>query len=184
MELARLFLCGRGRRGGPHREPRREYSHRPGLGRSPHRARAAADPGRRDHSLASSASTGTPTPTFCLHAITDALLGAAALGDIGMHFPDTDPQWKGAASAQFPGARGCAGARARIYDRERRYHGDSGAAQAEGLSRGRFANRWRATLALDVDRVSVKFKTAEGVGPVGEGKSAEAQAVVLLQRPL
>ncbi len=36
-----------------------------------------------------------------LHAVTDALLGAAALGDIGMHFPDTDPQWKGAASAQF-----------------------------------------------------------------------------------
>src|ERR1700684_753370 len=44
---------------------------------------------------------GHPDADILSHAITDALLGAAALGDIGMHFPDTDPQWKGANSAQF-----------------------------------------------------------------------------------
>jgi 2-C-methyl-D-erythritol 2,4-cyclodiphosphate synthase len=113
------------------------------------------------------------------HAITDALLGAAALGDIGMHFPDTDPRWKGAASDQFL-AHAASLVRARGFTivnvdssviLERPKLKDYRMAIREALAR---------TLALDVDRVSVKFKTAERVGPVGEGKSAEAQAIVTL----
>ena len=103
-----------------------------------------------------------------LHAITDALLGAAALGDIGMHFPDTDPQWKGAASPRFleHAADWCASQR--IYAGERGYDGDSGNPQAQELSAAhpRISG---ARAGAAVDRVSVKFKTAEGVGPVGQG---------------
>jgi 2-C-methyl-D-erythritol 2,4-cyclodiphosphate synthase len=115
------------------------------------------------------------------HAITDALLGAAALGDIGMHFPDTDPRWKNADSLRF-----LAHAAESVRDRgfaienvdstvilERPKLKDYRQPIRESIAR---------TLQIDVDRVSVKFKTAEGVGPVGERRSAEAQAVVTLSR--
>jgi 2-C-methyl-D-erythritol 2,4-cyclodiphosphate synthase len=115
------------------------------------------------------------------HAITDALLGAAALGDIGMHFPDSDPLWKGADSLRFlRHARELAeatGYRIANVDStiilERPKLKDHRLAIRESLAE---------TLALELDRVSVKFKTAEGVGPVGEGRSAEAQAIVTLMR--
>jgi 2-C-methyl-D-erythritol 2,4-cyclodiphosphate synthase len=116
-----------------------------------------------------------------LHAITDALLGAAALGDIGMHFPDTDPRWKGASSGQFL-------AHAATLVRERGYtisNVDSTVIlERPKLKDHRLAIResLAETLELEVDRVSLKFKTAEGVGPVGEGKSGEAQAIVTIQR--
>ena len=115
------------------------------------------------------------------HAITDALLGAAALGDIGMHFPDSDPRWRGASSEQFLD-HAAALVRKNGYSisnvdatviLERPKLKDHRLAIRESLAE---------TLGLGVDQVSVKFKTAEGVGPVGEGKSAEAQAIVLLQR--
>ena len=115
------------------------------------------------------------------HAITDALLGAAALGDIGMHFPDTDPRWKGARADQFL-------AHAAILVRECGYsvaNVDSTVIlERPKLKDYRLAIResLAATLELEVDRVSVKFKTAERVGPVGEGKSGEAQAIVTLRR--
>jgi 2-C-methyl-D-erythritol 2,4-cyclodiphosphate synthase len=115
------------------------------------------------------------------HAITDAVLGAAALGDIGMHFPDTDPRWAGADSLVF-----LRHALALAVDRgfqpvhvdstiilERPKLRDYRAAIRDSLA---------AALGLDVERVSVKFKTAEKLGPVGEGRSAEAQAVVTLAR--
>jgi len=115
------------------------------------------------------------------HAITDALLGAAALGDIGMHFPDSDPRWKGADSLQF-----LAHAAGSVRDLgftivnvdatvilERPKLKDYRQPIRESLAR---------TLAIEVDRVSVKFKTAEGVGPAGERRSAEAQALVTLSR--
>jgi 2-C-methyl-D-erythritol 2,4-cyclodiphosphate synthase len=115
------------------------------------------------------------------HAITDALLGAAALGDIGMHFPDTDPRWKGADSLQFlVHARQLAEARGYwlvnvdstvILERPKLKD-----------FRLRIREALAAALTLDLDRVSVKFKTAERVGPVGEGRSAEAQAIVTLAR--
>jgi len=115
------------------------------------------------------------------HAITDAILGAAALGDIGMHFPDSDPRWKGAESLVFlRHAQQMAGAAGfRIV------HVDSTVIlERPKLKDYREAIRERlaATLGLTLDRVSVKFKTAEKVGPVGEGRSAEAQAAVTLER--
>jgi len=113
------------------------------------------------------------------HAITDALLGAAALGDIGMHFPDTDPRWKGADSLKFLRHAlemvAQKGYRVLNVDStvilERPNLKDYRAAIREQLA---------TTLALSLDQVSVKFKTAEKVGPVGEGRSAEAQAIVTL----
>ncbi|HZT28695.1 MAG TPA: 2-C-methyl-D-erythritol 2,4-cyclodiphosphate synthase [Bryobacteraceae bacterium] len=115
------------------------------------------------------------------HAITDALLGAAALGDIGLHFPDSDPRWKGADSLRF-----LAHARELVEQRGFRVvHVDSTVIlERPKLKDYRLAIREKlaATLGLALDRVSVKFKTAENVGPVGEGRSAEAQAIVTVER--
>ena len=115
------------------------------------------------------------------HAVTDALLGAAALGDIGMHFPDSDPKWKGCDSLVFL-----------------RHASDLVAEKGWSIVnvdstvilerpklkdyRGAMREKLAQTLALELERVSVKFKTAEKVGPVGEGRSAEAQAIVTLAR--
>lgn len=115
------------------------------------------------------------------HAITDAILGAVALGDIGMHFPDTDPRWKGANSLDFL-RHVCdlaAGAGYAIVNVDSTVILERPRLKDFRLPiRQSLAN----TMKLDPDRVSVKFKTAEKVGPVGEGRSAEAQAVVLLER--
>ena len=114
------------------------------------------------------------------HAITDAILGAAALGDIGMHFPDTDVRWKGTDSAQFL-AHAVKLVRDLGYEivnvdstvlLERPKLKDFRLPIREALAK---------TIGIGLDRVSVKFKTAERVGPVGEGKSAEAQAIVMLR---
>ncbi len=115
------------------------------------------------------------------HAITDAILGAAALGDIGMHFPDSDARWKGADSLQFlrhvlEMARSAGFELVNVDSNvilERPKLKDYRTTIRQTLA---------ATLGLPLDRVSVKFKTAEKVGPVGEGKSAEAQAVVTLAK--
>ena len=114
------------------------------------------------------------------HSITDALLGAAALGDIGMHFPDTDPRWRDGDSLLFLSHAldlvRAAGYRIVNVDStvilERPKLKDYRQAIREKLA---------STLELEVARVSVKFKTAEGVGPVGLGQSAEAQAIVTLE---
>lgn len=117
-----------------------------------------------------------------MHAITDALLGAAALGDIGRHFPDTSADFKDADSWV-------------LLQRTGKLIADKGytiinvdstvIAQAPKLAphidamRGRIAS----ALNLDIGAVNVKAKTAEKLGPVGEGKSMEARAVVLIQTP-
>jgi 2-C-methyl-D-erythritol 2,4-cyclodiphosphate synthase len=114
------------------------------------------------------------------HAITDAILGAAALGDIGMHFPDHDPRWKGCDSLVFlRHARDLAAERGFTIVNvdstiilERPKLKDYRGAIREALAQA---------LGLEAGQVSVKFKTAEGVGPVGEGRSAESQAIVTLQ---
>jgi 2-C-methyl-D-erythritol 2,4-cyclodiphosphate synthase len=115
------------------------------------------------------------------HAVTDAILGAAALGDIGMHFPDSDPQWKGCDSLVFlRHARDLAAARGyRILNVD-----STIILERPKLKEFRQTIRERLaeSLGLDLDRVSVKFKTAEKVGPVGEGRSAESQAIVTLER--
>ena len=113
------------------------------------------------------------------HAITDAIIGAIAAGDIGMHFPDTDPRWKGAGSLQFlkhaVDLASEAGYTIGNVDStvilEKPKLKDFRLTIRESLA---------ATMGLSVDQVSVKFKTAEKVGPVGEGRSAESQAVVCL----
>lgn len=116
-----------------------------------------------------------------LHAITDALLGAAALGDIGMHFPDSDPRWEGASSVRFL-------EHALLLARERGYEvvnvDSTVILERPRLKDYRMAIRESVAgaLGLALDCVSVKFKTAEGVGPVGEGRAAEAQAVVTLRK--
>ena len=113
------------------------------------------------------------------HAITDAILGAAALGDIGMHFPDSDPRWKGADSLRFlRHARDLAGENGFSI-----VHIDSTVIlEKPKLKDFRLAIRERLAgiLELPFERVSVKFKTAEKIGPVGEGRSAEAQAIATL----
>ena len=115
------------------------------------------------------------------HAVTDALLGALALGDIGMHFPDTAVEWKDAASEAFlrhtmelVAKHGYAIVNVdSTIVLERPKLKDFRMAIRESLAR---------TTGLTLEDVSVKFKTAERVGPVGEGLSAEAQAVVCLVR--
>ena len=114
-----------------------------------------------------------------LHAITDALLGAAALGDIGMHFPDTNVQFKGADSGVLL-AEAARRVRAKGYAIG---NIDSTViAQAPKLMPHIPAMRARIAELLDisVDQVNVKAKTAEKMGPVGEGLAMEARAVVLL----
>ena len=116
------------------------------------------------------------------HAITDAILGAAALGDIGMHFPDTDARWKGADSLQFL-KHACELARAKGY----RIANIDSTVILERPKLKDYRDGIRESLAqtvgIDTEQLSVKFKTSEKVGPVGEGRSAEAQAIVTLVRP-
>lgn len=116
-----------------------------------------------------------------LHAIADALLGAAGLGDIGQHFPDTDPRFKGADSSVLlaEAARLVRQAGYRIGNLD-----STVIAQAPKLMpwipamRTAIAN----ALGIGVEQVNVKAKTAEQMGPVGQGLAIEARAVVLLQR--
>ena len=115
------------------------------------------------------------------HAVTDAILGALALGDIGMHFPDTDPRWKGADSRRFLAH---AAALAREHGWAVANVDASVLLEKPKLQDYRLAIReaLAATIGVLPERVSVKFKTHERVGPVGERLSGEAQAVVLLSR--
>jgi 2-C-methyl-D-erythritol 2,4-cyclodiphosphate synthase len=114
-----------------------------------------------------------------LHAVTDALLGAAGLGDIGTHFPDTDPAHAGADSRvllrQAWLAVQAQGWRLANVD-------CTVVAQAPKLAGHLPAMRQSlaACLGLDVQAVNIKAKTAERMGPVGEGRAIEARAVCLL----
>lgn len=114
-----------------------------------------------------------------LHAITDALLGAAALGDIGTHFPDTDVRFKGADSLVLLAE---AARRVREKGFEIGNVDSTVIAQAPKLMPFIASMRERIALALavNVDQINVKAKTAEKMGPVGQGEAMEARAVVLL----
>lgn len=115
-----------------------------------------------------------------MHAIGDALLGALALGDLGQHFPDTDPRFKGASSMDL--LRHIAALLA-----EKKYTlGNVDVtliAQAPKLAPYRDAMRTNIAEALgaSIDQVSVKFTTHEGLGEIGRGEAMAAQAVVLLK---
>ncbi len=115
------------------------------------------------------------------HAITDALFGAAALGDIGHHFPDTDPQFRGADSLALLSE---AARRVRAAGYEIGNVDSTIVAQEPKLAPhiAPMRQRLALALALAVDQVSVKAKTAEKMGPVGRGESIEARAVCLLRR--
>jgi 2-C-methyl-D-erythritol 2,4-cyclodiphosphate synthase len=114
-----------------------------------------------------------------LHAITDALLGAAGLGDIGRHFPDTDERFKGSDSIVL-----LTEAARRVRERGLQIGNvDSTViAQAPKLAPYIDAMRQRIAQALDLapESVNVKAKTAEKLGPVGQGLAIEARAIVLL----
>ena len=116
-----------------------------------------------------------------MHAVTDAVVGAAGLGDIGRHFPDTDAAFRGADSGRL------------LAEAVRRV-GEAGwdvvnvdttiVAQAPKMAPHVSAMRERLAMALGipVERVNVKAKTAEKMGPVGRGESIETRAVALLAR--
>ncbi len=115
------------------------------------------------------------------HAICDALLGAAALGDLGVHFPDSDPQWKGANSLRLLAA---------VHELLVR-HGwtienldATVIVQAPKLAPHLAAMRdaLADTLAIDVLRISVKAKTSEGMGYTGDGSGIAAHAVALIEK--
>jgi 2-C-methyl-D-erythritol 2,4-cyclodiphosphate synthase len=114
-----------------------------------------------------------------LHALCDALLGAAGLGDIGQHFSDSDPQWKGADSARFVAsvlallrARRLAVANVDL----------TVLAQAPKIAPYREAMRRQIAQLLEVgaERVNIKATTTEGLGFLGRAEGIAAQAVVLL----
>lgn len=117
-----------------------------------------------------------------MHAITDAVLGAAGLGDIGRHFPDTDAQFKGANSLVLLQE---AMRRVRAHGWELVNVDSTIVAQAPKLAPHMAAINAGVAQALGValDQVNVKAKTAEKLGPVGMGQSIEARAVALLHKP-
>lgn len=116
-----------------------------------------------------------------LHALIDALLGAAGLGDIGTMYPDTDPRWRGADSRAL-----LLGARARIEEDRWEVVNADVTIHAEQPKLGPYKGQMKRSIAglLDIDfaNVNVKAKTNEGLGPVGRGEGIAATATVLLRR--
>ena len=113
------------------------------------------------------------------HAISDALLGACALGDLGGHFPDTDPQWKDADSMRLLSA---------VHELTVRHGFTLANVDATVVvQRPKLApylddirERIAEVLAIDIGRVSVKAKTSEGLGYTGDGTGIAAYAVALV----
>lgn len=114
-----------------------------------------------------------------LHALTDAIFGALALGDIGDHFPDTDANWRDAESVLFLNA-------ALAKMRESGYCvGNADVtifAQQPKLGSAKAAIRTNLAKLLDCDVVNVKAKTGERVGHIGRGEAIGCHAVILLHR--
>jgi 2-C-methyl-D-erythritol 2,4-cyclodiphosphate synthase len=116
------------------------------------------------------------------HAISDAILGACALGDLGRHFPDTDPRWKGADSlvllAHCIGLAREAGYAVLNIDATVVVQAPKLAPHIEAI-RAKLAQ----TLGIEADAVGVKAKTSEGMGYTGDGTGIAAYAVAALERP-
>jgi 2-C-methyl-D-erythritol 2,4-cyclodiphosphate synthase len=117
-----------------------------------------------------------------IHAICDALLGAAALGDIGRHFPDTSPRWRSASSLLFL-----------RHTRKLLHQAGYTVANVDatvGLQQPKLApyiprmrKKLAAALGTKLEQVSVKAKTGEGLGAVGRGEAIRAEAVALIEIP-
>ena len=118
-----------------------------------------------------------------LHAIIDALLGAMALGDIGKYFPDTDMQWKNADSKKL-----LLQVKEEMLSRRWEIMNIDATviAQAPKLASHipDMCKQIADILGLDISQINIKAKTAEKLGPVGQGMSVEAQAVALIQSAL
>ncbi len=116
------------------------------------------------------------------HALSDAILGACALGDLGQHFPDTAPEWKGADSMRLLEA--CVGM-AREFGYEISNVDVTVVVQVPKLAPHLPAirNRLASVLRIDLGDVSVKAKTSEGMGYTGDGTGIAAYAVAALVRP-
>jgi len=125
--------------------------------------------------------TGHSDADIVCHAVTDAILGAAGLGDIGRHFPDTDPRWKGANSVAL-----LAAAYALVREAGYSVLNVDVTVIAERPKLAPHADAMRANLAgalgCGVPQVSVKAKTNEGVESMGAGQSMAAHAVALIAR--
>jgi 2-C-methyl-D-erythritol 2,4-cyclodiphosphate synthase len=116
-----------------------------------------------------------------LHAICDALLGAAALGDIGVHFSDQDPQWRGADSRVL-----LRRVREMLAERGYRVVNVDSTVLAEAPRLGRHRETMRANIAADlginIDQVNVKATTSEGLGFIGAGAGLASHAIALIER--
>ncbi|HEX2492354.1 MAG TPA: 2-C-methyl-D-erythritol 2,4-cyclodiphosphate synthase [Steroidobacter sp.] len=116
-----------------------------------------------------------------LHAVCDALLGAAGLGDIGMHFPDTDPRWRGADSRQF-----LRHAHALLREQGYRVVNVDATVLADAPRLGKYREAMRVNIAADLQiecaRVNVKATTSEGLGFIGRREGLACLAVALVQR--
>ena len=114
------------------------------------------------------------------HAICDALLGAGTLGDIGTHFPDTDPKWKGASSLLF-----LEHARKLLSDRRLRVVHVDAVVICERPKLGPHFPAMRAALAkalgMTTDQINLKAKTNEGVDAIGRGEAIAAHAIATVQ---
>jgi 2-C-methyl-D-erythritol 2,4-cyclodiphosphate synthase len=114
------------------------------------------------------------------HALCDALLGAGSLGDIGTHFPDTDPKWKGAASLMF-----LEQTRKLLDERRLRISHIDAIVVCERPKLGPHFPAMRAALAKALDvppgRINLKAKTNEGVGEIGRGEAIAAHAIATLE---
>ena len=114
------------------------------------------------------------------HAICDALLGAAGLGDIGTHFPDTDPKWKGASSLVF-----LEHVRKLLAERSLRIGHMDAVVITESPKLGPHVPAMRQALAkalgIEPARINLKAKTHEGIGEIGRSEAIAAQAIATLE---
>jgi 2-C-methyl-D-erythritol 2,4-cyclodiphosphate synthase len=114
------------------------------------------------------------------HALCDALLGAAGLGDIGTHFPDTDPQWKGVSSLLF-----LEHARKLLEGRQLRIQNVDAVVICERPKLGPYFPAMRAELArslgISLEQINLKAKTNEGTGEIGRGEAIAAHVIAMLE---
>ena len=133
---------------------------------------------RLDHTMGLA---GHSDADVVLHAITDALLGAAGLGDIGDTYPDTDPTWAGADSRGF--VRQTVDKLARLGWRPGNLDVTIFAQEPKlGPAKGAIRASLAGLVGLDESAVNVKAKTGEGVGHIGRGEAIACHVVVLIQR--